>query len=113
MRISLNIGGFGAAAVLSVPLFAAALFLAPAQARADSCNIIADQLSHQNTPLQDAANRLTTCARKYAKYDESLKSRSKSKWQSLCENNDKKIYERLVANRETILRRCRPRGSDD
>ena len=92
--------------------FALSILAAPAvQAQTLSCPILADQLAHQNTPLQDAAERLTVCARKHAKYDDSLKSRSKSEWQKLCEKNSAETYLRLADNRETILIRCRPRGS--
>lgn len=92
--------------------FAVSILAAPAvQAQTVSCPLLADQLAHQNTPLEDAAERLTACARKHAKYDDSLKSRSKSEWQALCEKNNAQDYLRLADNRETILRQCRPRGS--
>ena len=94
--------------------FAVSILAAPSvQAQTASCPLLADQLAHQNTPLQDAAERLTVCARKHAKYDDSLKSRSKNEWQQLCEKNDAQAYLSLADNRETILRRCRPRGSSN
>ena len=80
-------------------------------ASALSCGVIAEQLMHQNTPLQDAKNRLTTCAKKYAKYPETLASKSESTWESLCDKN-KNYYYTLLANRQQILVKCRPRGSE-
>ena len=107
----LTIGGACVRPVL-LAAFAASVLAAPAaQAQTVSCPLIADQLAHQNTPLEDAAQRLTVCARKHAKYDDSLKSRSKREWQNLCEKDSADAYLRLADNRETILRRCQPRGS--
>ncbi|MGI9415966.1 MAG: hypothetical protein ACR2PM_20000 [Hyphomicrobiales bacterium] len=97
--------------LVAAALTTAVLPLPAALAQSGSCDVIADQLEHQNTPLEDAAQRLTPCARKYAKYDDSLKTRSKGDWRSLCEKNNAATYRRLADNRETILRRCQPRGS--
>lgn len=98
--------------VLTAMALAVSVLCAPtAQAQGASCPTIADQLEHQNTPLEDAAQRLTPCARKHAKYDDSLKTRSKREWQSLCESGSARTYRRLADNRETILMECQPRGS--
>ena len=105
------IGGLGAPALLAAPLFAAAMIVTAQPASALSCSVIAEQLMHQNTPLQDAKNRLTTCAKKYAKYPETLASKRESTWESLCDKN-KSYYTTLLANRQQILVKCRPRGSD-
>ncbi len=105
------IGGYGVSALLAVPLFAAASLMTVQPASALSCGVIAEQLMHQNTPLQDAKTRLATCAKKYAKYPETLASKTESKWEDLCDEN-KSYYTILLANRQQILVRCRPRGSD-
>ena len=111
MRISLFTGGQRLCALLAAPLFAAGMVVVAPSAQALTCAVIADQLSHQNTPLQDAKNRLSTCANKVAKYPETLVSKSKSQWQTLCDN-DKGYYTSLLNNRQQVLVQCRPRGSD-
>ncbi len=103
--------GNGAFALLAAPLFAVAMLVSVQPASALSCSVIAEQLSHQNEPLQDAKDRLTTCAKKHAKYPETLDSKTESQWESLCDG-DKSYYTNLVSNRQKILVRCRPRGSD-
>ncbi len=102
---------FGVSALLAVPLFAGAALMTAQPAAALSCDVIAEQLMHQNTPLQDAKARLTTCAKKHSKYPETLSSKSESQWEDLCDEN-KSYYTTLLANRQQILVRCRPRGSD-
>ena len=87
-----------------------AMFAHTPAAEAMSCSVIADQLSHQNAPLQDAKTRLTTCARKYAKYDNTMAYKSKAEWKSLCDA-DKAAHNALLNNRQTILVKCKPRGS--
>lgn len=104
-------GLYRRSALLAAPFLAVFVLLQAPQAQALSCGVIADQLSHQNTPLQDAATRLTTCARKYAKYKETLLSKTKSQWESLCDG-DKDYYTKLLNNRQQILVNCRPRGSE-
>ena len=106
-----NVRRFGVVSLFAVPVVAATMFASAPQASAMSCSVIADQLSHQNAPLQDAKTRLTTCAKKYAKYNETLTSRTKSEWKALCEKN-KATYSALLNNRQSILVNCRPRGSD-
>ena len=110
MSNSSFIGGTRLTAAFVAALFAASMFAAP-PASAASCSVIAEQLRHQNDPLQDAKNRLTTCAKKYVKYPETLDSKSESQWESLCDK-DKSYYTTLLANRQQILVKCRPRGSD-
>lgn len=105
-------GGLGVTALVAAPLFATTLFVAMPQAQALSCSVIADQLSHQNEPLQDAKERLMGCARKYVKHDNTLASKTKAQWESLCDD-DKNAYSALLNNRQTILVRCHPRGSED
>ena len=102
MSTSTSVRRFGVVSLFAIPVMAATLFVSAPQASAMSCSVIADQLSHQNDPLQDAKTRLTTCAKKYAKYDETLTSRSKSEWKALCEKN-KTAYTSLLNNRQQIL----------
>ena len=90
MSNSSFIGGTRLTAVFVAALFASSMFAAP-PASAASCSVIAEQLWHQNDPLQDAKNRLTTCAKKYVKYPETLDSKSESQWESLCDK-DKSYY---------------------
>ena len=106
-----KIGGRRVTAVIAAPLFAASMLAAVPQASAASCSVIAEQLWHQNDPLQDAKNRLTTCAKKWAKYPETLDAKSEATWEDLCDEN-KAYYTTLLANRQQILVQCRPRGSD-
>jgi hypothetical protein len=104
-------GRQGVSAVLAAALFASGMLYSMPRAAAASCSIIAEQLWHQNDPLQDAKTRLTTCAEKHAKYPETLDSKSESAWEQLCDG-DKAYYTTLLANRQQILVQCRPRGSD-
>lgn len=110
MTINWSNRGIGATALLAAPIVSMAMLVQTPSAQALSCSVIADQLSHQNEPLQDAKNRLITCARKYIKYDNTLAYKSKAEWKTLCEA-DKAAHNALLQNRQTILVRCQPRGS--
>jgi len=113
MRILSTRMGYVVATAIAVPVVAMTMLIGGQQASAATCPQIGDKLASQNREVARLMNRAPLCMKKHATSTESLKRYSESSWTSKCEAGKKSSYNAVASNRDRILRKCIPRGSDD
>lgn len=113
MSIQFTRLGYVVTTAIAVPVVALAMLVGAEQASAATCAQISDKLASQNREVGRLMNRSPTCMKKHATYTESLKRYSESSWMSKCEAGKKSHFNAVASNRDRILRKCIPRGSDD
>lgn len=105
--------GFVVTAMIAVPVVAVAMMVGGQGASAATCAQVADKLASQNREVGRLMNRAPTCMKKNARSTESLQRYSETSWTSKCEAGEASDYAAVASNRDTILRKCIPRGSND